>query len=124
MEPEYRERIEQAAISKGYKLYYRRRHERRKDDALVLAIDEKQFEVRETSHVELCRLNDRVGQIVWLYHKHAQKNFVIANTHLSFPHNEFDRMQQYEQINKLTSAIASFARHYLIFEASDLRMIY
>ena len=88
----------------------------RKDDALALAIDEDQFEVRETSHVDLCRLNDRVGQIVWLYHKKAKKNIVLANTHLSFPHNEFDRMSQYDQINKLTSAIASFSRHYLIYE--------
>ena len=75
----------------------------------MLCIDKSTFSFKDVEKVDLCDINDRIGQIAWLVHKKTHKSVIVSNTHLSFPHNEFDKQNQLQQIRKLDEAIKLFS---------------
>jgi hypothetical protein len=80
-----------------------------KMDAVVIAIKSEEFEIKGSQDIYLCSVGDRVALLLWLCHRKTGKNFLVANTHLSFPHNVFDRMNQMRQMRKLTDVIDKFS---------------
>lgn len=76
-----------------------------KMDAVAIAVKTADWDIKGSEDVYLCSVGDRVALILWLHHKKTGKNLLIANTHLSYPHNAFDRMNQMRQMRKLTAAI-------------------
>ncbi len=106
---EYIHSFLELAASEGHELHLVRRHESRKEDALGLFIKKDILILKKTLSIPLCDKNDRIGWIVWLYHKPSKKNILITNTHLSFPHNEFDRQIQKTQIRTLLESLNRFA---------------
>lgn len=91
-------------------------------DAVVLAIKRDVFAVMGTLDVILCELSDRVALVLWLKHKTSGKDFIVANTHLSFPHSALDKINQLRQMNKLTNAMEEFARSNNIHSATRMIM--
>jgi hypothetical protein len=73
-------------------------------------INKDAFNILGRRDVYLCTHGDRVALILWLRHKSTGKHFVVANTHLSFPHNKFDRLNQVRQMQMLTEAMDMFAK--------------
>ena len=79
-----------------------------KSDAVAILVRKQNFEIVKIKHVILSRFGDRVALVLWLkyfYHNSDREkyvNLVVANTHLSFPHNEFIRDSQLEQMKTLT----------------------
>ena len=55
-------------------------------------------------------IGDRVALVLWLSHRASGKTFLVANTHLSFPHNLFDRNNQILQMRNLIEHIESYAK--------------
>lgn len=91
-------------------------------DAVVLAVKRDVFAVMGTLDVILCELSDRVALVLWLKHKASGKDFIVANTHLSFPHSALDKINQLRQMNKLTNAMEEFARSNNIHSATRMIM--
>jgi hypothetical protein len=85
-----------------------------KDDAVALVIKNDVFEIKGSENVSLCTQGDRVALLLWLCHRKTGKNVLIANTHLSFPHNVFDRMNQMRQMQTLTEVIDRYAKNNVI----------
>ena len=80
-----------------------------KSDAVALLIRKSNFDIVKIKHVILSRFGERVALVLWLKYfydgyenKGKSVNLVVANTHLSFPHNEFIRDSQLEQMKTLT----------------------
>jgi endonuclease/exonuclease/phosphatase family metal-dependent hydrolase len=82
----------------------------KKLDAVALMIKKKTFEILESKNIFLCNIGDRVALLLWLRHRSTNKNLLVANTHLSFPHNDLDRLNQMKQMKLLTNTIDQFAR--------------
>lgn len=78
-------------------------------DAVALAIKSSTFTIMGGENITLYSAGDRVALLLWLKHNHTGKDFLIANTHLSFPHSSYDRINQMRQMRKLTSVIDAFA---------------
>lgn len=91
-------------------------------DAVALAIKKSTFKVVASENVFLCTLSDRVALVLWLQHLQTGKNFVVANTHLSFPHSTLEKMNQMRQMKFLTSAMQHFADAHAIATAPRLVM--
>lgn len=92
-----------------------------KMDAVAIAIKSDVFEIKGSLDVYLCSVGDRVALLLWLCHRETGKNILVANTHLSFPHNVFDRMNQMRQMRKLTDAIDRFSKDHKV--GSSTRII-
>jgi mRNA deadenylase 3'-5' endonuclease subunit Ccr4 len=82
-----------------------------KTDAVAIAVRKDEFEIMGSEDLYLCPVGDRVALLLWLRHKRTGKNIIVANTHLSFPHNAFDRMNQMRQMRKLTDAIDRYCKN-------------
>ena len=80
-----------------------------KADSVALAVRLQDFEIKGQSDVQLCAIGDRVALVLWLLHRASGKTFLVANTHLSFPHNLFDRTNQILQMRNLIEHIESYA---------------
>jgi len=106
---DYKTRFEELTSDMQFEMVLLKRHPKRKADALVMVIDKKSLQIRGQERIELCSVSDRIAQILWLFHIESKKHLIVVNTHLSFPHNEFDRINQMDQIKKLTNAITLFA---------------
>lgn len=91
-------------------------------DAVVLAVKKDVFEVLGSLDVVLCSLSDRVALVLWLKHRATGKSFLVANTHLSFPHSALDKINQLRQMASLTTAMDKFAVSHNI-ENDATRMI-
>lgn len=92
-------------------------------DALVFAVKKDVFEVVNSLNVVLCTLSDRVALVLWLRHKVTGKSFIVANTHLSFPHSTQDKISQLHQMASLTNAMDEFARtNHIEKEATSMIM--
>jgi endonuclease/exonuclease/phosphatase family metal-dependent hydrolase len=50
----------------------------------------------------------RVAQLIWVRHRESQKNFAVANTHLSFPFSDSCLKKQEFQMNKLIQGMDEF----------------
>ena len=85
-----------------------------KMDAVAIAVKNDVFEIKGSQDVYLCSVGDRVALLLWLCHRETGKNILVANTHLSFPHNVFDRMNQMRQMRKLTDAIDRYSKDHKI----------
>ena len=95
----------------GYE-YYTFQRSGTKMDAVAILVKSSAFEVVKVKNVILSRFGDRVALLLWLRFKHSgtkregeeeeESNILLANTHLSFPHNDFDRLNQIEQVKTLT----------------------
>mmetsp|Transcript_25759 Transcript_25759/g.24611 ORF Transcript_25759/g.24611 Transcript_25759/m.24611 type:complete len:576 (+) Transcript_25759:229-1956(+) len=81
-----------------------------KMDAVAIVYRKEDFEIKGSEDIYLCSVGDRVALLLWLCHKKTGKSVLVANTHLSFPHNVFDRMNQMRQMRKLTAAIDKFSK--------------
>ena len=84
----------------------------RKLDAVALLVKQEKFEVLAAENIYLCALADRVALLLWLRHRVTNKDVLIANTHLSFPHNALEKMNQMKQIKNLTSTMDRFAKEH------------
>jgi len=82
----------------------------KKADSVALAVRLRDFEIKGQSDVQLCAIGDRVALVLWLSHRASGKTFLVANTHLSFPHNLFDRNNQILQMRNLIEHIESYAK--------------
>jgi len=92
-------------ISKSNYSIYMLQRTGEKNDAVALAYNNALFSIKGHEHIYLCSQGDRVALLLWLCHTATNKNLLIASTHLSFPHNVFDRMNQMRQMQTLTEAI-------------------
>lgn len=81
----------------------------KKMDSVVIAVKKDVFEIQGSENVYLCSINDRVALVLHLLHKATGKTVLIANTHLSFPHSSFDRVNQMQQMKKLTNAMSQYS---------------
>jgi hypothetical protein len=105
----------------GYQLYMLQRTGS-KADAVIFVIKTSSFEVKMIENIYLCNMRDRVAIMLWLIHKETGKHLLIANTHLSFPHNHFEQAEQLEQIEMITKFMEHFSNKYAIHNSST-RMI-
>ena len=80
-----------------------------KADAVAFMVHES-LEVMAHQDVHLCSISDRVALLLWVRDRKSAIDLVVANTHLSFPHSDFDRFNQLRQIYYLTDAIDTFAK--------------
>jgi hypothetical protein len=110
---EYSTMFENCFIQKGYDLRTLKRSGS-KMDAVAIAIKKDEFEIKGSEDVYLCAVGDRVALLLWLRHRLTGKNIIVANTHLSYPHNVFDRMNQMRQMRKLTDAIDRYCKDHKI----------
>lgn len=106
---EYASKFSDCLTQEGYDLKTLKRSGS-KMDAVAIAIRKADFEIMGSEDVYLCSVGDRVALLLWLRHRRSGKNIIIANTHLSFPHNVFDRMNQMRQMRKLTDAIDRYCK--------------
>jgi endonuclease/exonuclease/phosphatase family metal-dependent hydrolase len=93
-----------------------------KVDAVALAIKTDTFEVCGAENINLCTFGDRVALLLWLRHRSTGFDLLVANTHLSFPHNVLDRMNQVAQMKHLTRVIDQFSHKHKIEKAPVLIM--
>ena len=93
-----------------------------KSDAVVLLVKNTIFEMIQSENVYLCSEGDRVALLLWLKHRITGKEMLVANTHLSFPHTLADRMNQMQQMKKLTNAMDNFAQRHGIRHVTRLVM--
>lgn len=107
---EYSSMFEKFFDEKGYDFRTLKRSGS-KTDAVAIAVKKDEFEIKGSEDLYLCPVGDRVALLLWLRHKRTGKNIVVANTHLSFPHNAFDRMNQMRQMRKLTDAIDRYCKN-------------
>lgn len=91
-------------------------------DAVVIAVKKDAFDVLGSLNVVLCTLSDRVALVLWLRHKATGKHFIVANTHLSFPHSALDKINQLRQMATLTNAMEDFARANQVSSATRMIM--
>ena len=84
------------------------------------AIKSASLQIKQHKYVYLCHQNDRVALLLWLSHRHTDKNILVASTHLSFPHNVFDRMNQMRQMQNLTEAIDKFKKDNKLEHATNI----
>jgi len=90
---------------------------------VALAIRTKDFSLQGCKNIHLCTSGDRVALLLWLKHTATNKNVLIANTHLSFPHSGFDRMMQLRQMQHLMDEITAFGSLNDISEGNSTRII-
>jgi len=91
-----------------------------KNDAVALAYNNKLFSIKGQEHIYLCSQGDRVALLLWLCHNPTNKNLLVASTHLSFPHNVFDRMNQMRQMQTLTEAIDMYVNKNNVGAATNI----
>ena len=121
LDPEYRILFETQFKQHGYKVYILQRTGE-KMDAVAIAIKSDIFEVCGIENVHLCTYGDRVALLLWLKHRSTGFDLLVANTHLSFPHNTIDKINQVSQMKKLTSVIHEYASEHSISTAPALIM--
>jgi len=89
-------------------------------DAVVLLVKTNTFEIQKTENVYLCNMRDRVAIMAWLKHKQTGKDVIVANTHLSFPHNNLESISQVQQMEIITKVMDNFAHRYDISHVTRL----
>ena len=87
---------------------------------MALVVNIEMFDILGSENIHLCTLGDRVALLLWLRHKETDKHILVANTHLSFPHHAWDRMNQMQQMKKLLNGIESFAERHFIKTATRI----
>jgi hypothetical protein len=108
LEEEYASLFYSEIAKNGYQ-YQTLQRSGSKSDSVALLTKRSRFEVVKIKNIELSRFGDRVALLLWLKFSYEQdssnvSNIVIANTHLSFPHCDFDKANQMEQMKTLTGS--------------------
>lgn len=106
---EYSKMFKRLATRLGFSVYSLRRHPTRKEDAVAIMVQTSVLQVKGYDNVFLCAESDRVALLVHLVHRETKKNIIVANTHLSFPHTDYDRKKQMRQMEHLLSAMERFS---------------
>lgn len=121
LEEEYASLFYAAMRCKGYQCQTLQRSGS-KSDAVAILIKSDLFKVMKQKNIELSRFGDRVALLLWLRYQQAGEthDIIIANTHLSFPHNDFDRANQMEQMKTLTEAIDDFVAVNALYRSTRL----
>eukprot|EP00428_Durinskia_dybowskii_P062244 CAMPEP_0170368838 /NCGR_PEP_ID=MMETSP0117_2-20130122/7665_1 /TAXON_ID=400756 /ORGANISM="Durinskia baltica, Strain CSIRO CS-38" /LENGTH=498 /DNA_ID=CAMNT_0010623521 /DNA_START=316 /DNA_END=1812 /DNA_ORIENTATION=- len=119
LDTRYRRMFEEQFAQHGYEVHVMQRTGT-KVDAVALVIKKDVFEICGSEHIDLCTFGDRVALLLWLRHQSTGFDLLVANTHLSFPHNVLDRMNQVAQMKHLTSVIDKFSRTHGIEKAPAL----
>jgi hypothetical protein len=109
LEKNYAAMFEKTFESRGFEMRSLKRSGN-KMDAVAIVYRKEDFEIKGSEDIYLCSVGDRVALLLWLCHKKTGKSLLVANTHLSFPHNVFDRMNQMRQMRKLTAAIDKYSK--------------
>lgn len=91
-------------------IYYQRTGDRK--DSLALLINKDKFTIKAIQKLQLCNARDRVALIVLLKDKLSNKEFVLVNTHLSFPHDDIESLSQLNQMNIITNTLKIFINNY------------
>jgi endonuclease/exonuclease/phosphatase family metal-dependent hydrolase len=111
LDSRYRKFFEAQSSAMGYDIRMVQRTGS-KLDAVAFLVKTEEFKILATDSMRLCTVGDRVALLLWLQHRITGDELVVANTHLSFPHNYFDRMNQVAQMKHLIQEIDAFsARH-------------
>ena len=122
LEQNYIKIFEKEFESHGYNWYLLQRPGR-KTDAVAIIIKSSVFDTLGVEKVYLHTMGDRVALLLWLRHRESQTDFLVANTHLSFPHNSMDRLNQMQQMKNLTTVIEMYAfRHNISLQATRIVM--
>lgn len=108
LEREYALKFEEAFHAAGYELRTLRRSAD-KSDAVALVVRTAQFEILGHQDLVLCSQGDRVALVLWLKHRVTGKHLLVADTHLSFPHNRYDRLNQVKQMKTITDSLEKYA---------------
>ena len=116
----YQEIFREGAEEFGYKIHSLQRTGL-KADAVAFMVHNS-LEVLAFQEVFLCSISDRVALILKVRDKVSGRYLLIANTHLSFPHSDFDRFNQLRQIYTLAECIEEFAVTHNIKEATRIVM--
>lgn len=110
---DYTDLFDHDFTSLGYEVRHLQRSGK-KTDAVALVVNIEMFDILGSENIHLCTIGDRVALLLWLRHKETDKHILVANTHLSFPHHAWDRMNQMQQMKKLINCIESFAERHSI----------
>lgn len=119
LDSQYTELFKEGFDSHGYEVRHLKRTGK-KTDSVAIAVKKDVFEILGSENIYLCSIGDRVALVLHLHHKATGKTVLVANTHLSFPHSSFDRVNQMQQMKKLTNAMSQYATKYGIKSATRI----
>jgi hypothetical protein len=108
LEPAYVKLFEPVLEKHGYELKYLKRMGSSKTDSVVLCVRKEDFEILDSKEVQLIPNGDRVALLLLLKQQGTDTRVIVANTHLSFPHNALDSILQQKQVEALTHAMQQF----------------
>ncbi|KAJ5071383.1 hypothetical protein M0811_10445 [Anaeramoeba ignava] len=92
--------IIQNKFGSNYSLIKKKRT-RKKNDGILIAINNKKYNLLFENHLEFNDQGDRVCSLCHIQSKNNEKNeLIISTTHLTFPHSKQDREMRLEQIKK------------------------
>jgi endonuclease/exonuclease/phosphatase family metal-dependent hydrolase len=80
-----------------------------KYDGVAFLVRRSRFQVCAYKRLYLCDVGNRVGLALHLFDNELRRQLLVANTHLSFPHANFDQENQRKQVRALASGIDGFA---------------
>ena len=63
----------------------------KRKDGLCILIKESRFKIQSSKLVQFNDVGDRVCIHLFLKDLKNEKNILVSNVHLTFPHNHFDR---------------------------------
>ena len=119
LEEQYCQLFEKEFNKHGYEMRLLQRSGT-KLDAVAILVQADVFDILGEEDVYLGSFGDRVALLLWLKHKVTGRHILLANTHLTFPHNPLDRLNQMQQMKNLTSVIDVFAHKYSIEHATRI----
>mmetsp|Transcript_10868 Transcript_10868/g.33318 ORF Transcript_10868/g.33318 Transcript_10868/m.33318 type:complete len:312 (+) Transcript_10868:47-982(+) len=79
-----------------------------KADGLATLVRKSKVEIVTVERLRFNDAGDRVALLTCLRLIDSNELVIVVNTHLTFPHSEFDRMLRQEQIHKVTAFVDGF----------------
>jgi len=83
---------------------------RSKDDGVAIFYNRQEFKVLDRKDIIFDDSGDRVALLLHLKHLKAECSFVVANTHLTFPHHFQDEQMRTEQVRKVIAFVDYYIR--------------
>mmetsp|Transcript_12581 Transcript_12581/g.16360 ORF Transcript_12581/g.16360 Transcript_12581/m.16360 type:complete len:436 (+) Transcript_12581:127-1434(+) len=103
------QKIFQRALSRRYHFFGACRTGN-KSDGLLMLLDKRRYKVAESRACALSEVGQRIALMLHIQKVEGQDpGFLLANTHLSFPHSVFERQQQYTQVNTLARMLEEYS---------------
>lgn len=88
-----------------------------KSDGVAVLLRKGKWDVRSKLGLSLSAIGDRVALVMHLRSKDSEEgkapggeDLILVNTHLAFPHNSLDRMNQMAQIEVITETVETVVR--------------